>query len=170
MSSIAVSCGVGHRPLGSCIAVAVVYAGNCSSNSVASLGSHRFGPKKLKKKKKKKKREREHELLSRKTWIQILVLLNQLRKCSSVAKFVQRTVHSPENANSAIERYKALACTQPSSQTEADVSSYYLGKGRRMIDFLKSSCLIMVGFCINRHLMVVLLRATHCESQDVFST
>ena len=42
------SCGVGHR-CGSCIAVAVVYAGSYSSDLTSSLGAsicHRYGPKK----------------------------------------------------------------------------------------------------------------------------
>ena len=43
--------------LGSCVAMAVVYAGGCSSDMVPSLGTsvcHKCGPKNLKKKKKKK--------------------------------------------------------------------------------------------------------------------
>ena len=45
--------------LASCVAVAVVWAGSCSSNSAPSLGTsicHGCGPKKTKKKKKKKKK------------------------------------------------------------------------------------------------------------------
>ena len=44
--------------LGSCIAVAVVYAGSCSSDSIPSLGTSTCctcGPKKQKKKEKRKK-------------------------------------------------------------------------------------------------------------------
>ena len=51
--------------LGSCIAVAVVQAGSCSSDLTPSLGTsigHGYGPKK-KKKKKKKRKEKNHVCL-----------------------------------------------------------------------------------------------------------
>lgn len=57
-------------------------------------------------------------------------------------------------------------CAQPYSQTRTDLSSYPLGKGRKMGDFKKNKkqtqTLLLshygVFFGTNRYLMVVLLR------------
>ena len=64
------SCRSQNR-LGSCVAMAVVKAGVCSSNSTPSLGTsicHRCGPKKEKKKKTKKKQKAKQKVTAVIVW------------------------------------------------------------------------------------------------------